>query len=109
MDFAPGGAFGKMLERRTAHSRRDVLRGRDEVKALLLGLGLDNKDGHARYTKGPNFRRCGGSQKTHDEMQDKAVRFNEELEKRDKRLEEIDRKEFRDIAETIGLKRRGDG
>ena len=109
MDFAPAGASGKMLERRTARLRRDVLRGRDEVKALLLGLGLDNKDGHVRYTKGPNFRLFGGSQETHEEMQDKAVRFNEELEKRDKRLEEIDRKEFRDIAETIGLKRRGDG
>ena len=74
-------------------------------KAVLLGFGLDNKDGHVRYTKGPNFHLFGGSQETHEEMQDKAVRFNEELRKRDKRLEDIDRDEFHEIAKTIGLKR----
>ncbi len=73
-------------------------------KAVLLGLGLDNKDGHVRYTKGPNFHLFGGSQETHEEMQDKAMRFNEELKKRDKRLEDVSRDEFREIAEGIGLR-----
>ena len=30
-------------------------------KALLLGFGLDNKDGHIRYTRGKNFHLFGGS------------------------------------------------
>ena len=30
-------------------------------KALLLGLGFDNKDGHTRVTLGENFRLIGGS------------------------------------------------
>lgn len=81
------------------------MQGRRDVRALLVGLGLDNADGHVRYTKGPNFRLFGGSQETHEEMQDKAIRFNEELRKREKRLEDIDRKEFHDIAETIGIKK----
>ncbi|MFO7898993.1 MAG: hypothetical protein R6V58_08025 [Planctomycetota bacterium] len=83
----------------------------DEIrkkKALLLGLGLDNEDGHVRYTKGPNFRLFGGSEETHEEMQDKAIRFNEELEKREKRLEDINRDEFGEIAEQIGLRRPDD-
>jgi len=79
-------------------------RGRD-AKAVLLGLGLDNKDGHVRYTKGPNFHLFGGSQETHEEMQEKAVRLNEELKKRSKRLEDVAPEEFRDIAQTIGLDR----
>jgi len=76
---------------------------RRDKKALLLGLGLDNKDGHVRYTKGPNFHLFGGSHETHEEMQDKAVRFNEELKKRDKQLEDVCSEEFFEIAESIGL------
>ncbi len=76
-----------------------------QKKAVLLGLGLDNEDGHVRYTKGPNFHLVGGSEETHEEMQDKAVHFNEELEKREKRLEDIGPDEFHDIAESVGLKR----
>ena len=76
-----------------------------DEKALLLGFGLDNKDGHVRYTKGPNFHLFAGSEQTHEEMQAKAVRLNEELKKRDKRLEDISRDEFHEIAESIGLKR----
>jgi len=77
-----------------------------ERQAWLLGLGLDNDDGHVRYTKGPNFHLFGGSQNTHEEMQDKAVHFNEELKKRDKKLEDICPEEFHEIAEDVGLKKR---
>jgi hypothetical protein len=81
------------------------MHGRRTKKALLLGLGLDNEDGHVRYTKGANFHLFGGSQETHEEMQDKAMKFNEELKKREKRLEDINPSEFHEIAESIGLKR----
>jgi len=77
----------------------------EREKSWLLGLGLDNEDGHVRYTRGPNFHPLGGSEGTHEEMQDKAVQFNEELRKREKQLEDINREEFRDIAESIGLKK----
>ena len=58
-------------------------------KALLLGLGLDNKDGHIRITKGPNFQLTGGTQSTHERMQDIAIRFNEELDRKGKNLENL--------------------
>ncbi len=73
-------------------------------KRVLLGLGMDSKDGHVRITKGKNFRLFGGSEETHDIMQEKAIKFNEQLDKRRKTLDQIDEKEFRDIAKTIGLK-----
>jgi len=71
---------------------------------MLLGLGLDNKDGHVRVTKGENFRLLGGSSQTHEIMQEKAIKFNEQLGKRHKTLDNIDEGEFRDIARKVGLK-----
>lgn len=73
-------------------------------KRLLLGLGFDCKDGHIRITKGNNFRLYGGSEETHKFMQEKAIKFNEQLDKKHKTLNDVDIKEFYDIAEKIGLK-----
>jgi len=72
-------------------------------RALLLGLGLDAKDGHVRVTKGENFQLIGGSRETHEVMQEKALKFNEELDKRKKRLEDIGRDEFFEIADKLKL------
>ncbi|MCX5682545.1 MAG: hypothetical protein NT049_02525 [Planctomycetota bacterium] len=74
-----------------------------ENKAWLLGMGLDGKDGHVRITRGDNFHLVGGSEDTHGVMQEKAVKFNEKLKDRGRRLEEISREEFRDIAHDVGL------
>ena len=67
-------------------------------KAILLGLGLDNQDGHTRITRGENFHLLGGSQETHEVMQDKCIRFNEKLQARGKHMGELARQEFLDIA-----------
>jgi hypothetical protein len=71
--------------------------------ALLLGLGLDNKDGHKRITTGEKFLLLGGSEETHGVMQEKAIKFNEHLKRRGKELEEISQKEFQDIAHKLGM------
>ena len=73
-------------------------------KKVLLGMGFDNKDGHVRVTKGKNFALLGGSEETHGEMQEKAIKLNEHLDKRHKTLDDISEKEFCDIANDIGLK-----
>ena len=67
-------------------------------------MGFDCKDGHIRITKGENFRLYGGSQKTHEFMQEKAIKFNEQLDKRNKTIDEISREKFYEIATKIGLK-----
>lgn len=54
----------------------------------FVGVGLDNKDGHARVTKSEHFFLVGGSQETHERMQDTAIRFSEGLQKRGKKLQE---------------------
>jgi len=70
--------------------------------ALMLGLGLDG-DGHKRLTTGPNFVLAGGSQQTHEVMTEKVIKINEKLAAAGKRLEEVSREEFRDIAHSVGL------
>lgn len=73
-------------------------------KAVLLGVGLDS-DGHKRVTKGPNFALVGGSQDTHEQMTEKALKINEKLKARGKQLEQVTHEEFEDIAHEVGLKR----
>lgn len=73
-------------------------------KSVLLGLGFDAKDGHIRYTKGKNFKLLGGSKETHSLMQEKAIKFNEQLDKQHKTLDTMNQKEFYDIADKVGLK-----
>lgn len=72
--------------------------------AILLGLGLDS-DGHKRVTAGSNFALVGGTQETHEVMTEKAIKINEKLAARGKRLEEVSREEFEDIAHSVGLRK----
>jgi hypothetical protein len=73
-------------------------------KAVMLGVGLDS-DGHKRLTTGPNFALVGGSEETHAQMTEKAVKINEKLKSRGKQLEEVSREEFDDIAHEVGLQK----
>ncbi|MEI6084058.1 MAG: hypothetical protein WCS70_07125 [Verrucomicrobiota bacterium] len=73
-------------------------------KALLLGLGLDNQDGHTRITAGDNFQLVGGSAETHGVMQEKAIKLGEHLKQRGKTLDTVSRDEFHEIADKIGMK-----
>ena len=54
-------------------------------------------------TRGENYHLFGGSEETHEVMQETAVKFNEKLCDRGKKLEDISKNEFRDIAYEIGL------
>lgn len=74
-----------------------------ERRAWLLGVGHDNSDGHIRVTRGENYHLLGGSEETHEVMQETAVKFNEKLRDRGKRLEDISKQEFRNIAYEVGL------
>jgi hypothetical protein len=73
--------------------------------AVMIGVGLDS-DGHKRVTAGPNFALLGGTAETHDAMTEKAIKINEKLAARGKKLEDVSREEFDDIAQSVGLQRR---
>jgi hypothetical protein len=66
----------------------------------LLGIGLDNPDGHKRLTQSEHFLLVGGSVETHERMQDTAIRFEEDLKRRGKRLQDAS------VEETVELLRK---
>ncbi len=69
--------------------------------AALLGLAFDAADGQTRLTRGKNFVLMGGSEQTHAVMQETAVKINEHLDRRGKRLEDVSAGELRDICREI--------
>ena len=73
-------------------------------KVMILGVGLDS-DGHKRLTTGPNFVLAGGTQETHADMTEKAIKINEKLKDRGKQLDQVGHQEFDDIAHEVGLKK----
>ena len=70
----------------------------NKAAALLLGLGLDGKDGHRRITKGDNFCLVGGSEETHDRMTETAIKVNEKLARKGKQLRDVSPEEFADLV-----------
>jgi hypothetical protein len=61
----------------------------DEPEVVgFLGVGLDEADGHTRVTQSEHFILLGGSETTHEHMQDAAIRFAEALSRRGKTLQE---------------------
>ena len=70
-------------------------------RAGMLGLAFDAEDGQTRITKGDNFLLYGGSQDTHAVMQETVVKINEHLDDRGQRLENVSRKELRDILRHV--------
>jgi hypothetical protein len=79
-------------------------KGSAKKKALMLGIGLDS-DGHKRVTTGENFAMVGGTKETHELMTEKAIKINEKLQSKGKKLDEVSAEEFEDIAHSVGLHR----
>jgi hypothetical protein len=63
----------------------------------FLGVGLDNADGHQRLTRAEHFLLVGGSEETHERMQDTAIRFDEQLKETGKPLSETELEEILDM------------
>jgi len=65
----------------------------------LLGVGLDNQDGHQRLTRSEEFLLVGGSQETHERMQDVALQVTGSLKERGKRLCDAEPREVLDLLQ----------
>jgi hypothetical protein len=61
--------------------------------AGVLAVGLDGADGHRRITRTEEMVLVGGSAETHERMQETAIRFAEELEKRGRSLQDTPARE----------------
>ena len=83
-------------------------RNPDQTRCLL-GLGLDNEDGHARLTRGEDYVLMGGSEQTHEHMQDNVERFRHSLKKMGTDLQRASRDEMTEAAQKSGLADKGRG
>lgn len=63
----------------------------------LLGIGLDDSDGHQRITRAEDVLLVGGSQETHERMQETVIRVGEALELKGKRLRDVSGAELADL------------
>ena len=63
----------------------------------LLGLGLDNDDGHKRMTRADQFSVVGGSEETHERMTTTLIKTFEDLNQRKKTLETVEKEELSDL------------
>jgi hypothetical protein len=73
---------------------------------VLYGVGMDT-DGHKRVTKGEGFELMGGTEETHDQMTEKAIKISEKLKKKGKSMGDVGPDEFEEIAQSVGLRRFG--
>ncbi len=74
-----------------------VRRGR----AVVVGLGLDDAEGHVRYTRGESYHLYGGSEAAHEEMQRRARVIHEELSKRGISLERMTREQYEQLLDIV--------
>jgi hypothetical protein len=75
-----------------------VSKGRKKkTRGHLLGLGLDNNDGHKRITTGEDFSIVGGSQETHEKMTETVIKTFETLDRRGKSIHSVEPQELGEI------------
>ncbi len=70
-------------------------------KAGILGIGLDDGDGHTHITRGDDLLLLGGSEDTHQLMRTKVDQFNQQLAIRGKTLYDLTERELAEIAAQL--------
>jgi Ca2+-binding EF-hand superfamily protein len=68
-----------------------------KTSTQLIGVGLDQIDGHKRITTAEHFSIVGGSQETHERMTETVVKAFETLDRKGKNLDQVDAHELKDI------------
>ena len=76
---------------------KKATRRRKAKSAHLLGIGLDNEDGHKRLTAAEQFTIVGGSDETHTKMTETVIKTFEELKVRGRPLQAVESQELAEI------------
>ncbi len=66
-------------------------------QGYLLGIGLDNKDGHKRLTKAEQFSIIGGSEETHGRMTETVMKTVEDLQRKSKTIASAEPQELAEL------------
>jgi hypothetical protein len=92
--------MGTETNDRTTRTRRG--------RAVLLGVGLDDADGHFRATTGDGYRLLGGSEQAHAAMRRRVHWILAELERRGYRLDAMTRDEADEVTTLLATMPRPD-
>ena len=68
-------------------------------RAHLLGVGLDNDDGHKRITQAEEFSIVGGSQDTHERMTETVIKTFEDIKTKGISLSTIEPNHLSDLLQ----------
>ncbi len=68
-------------------------------RAHLLGVGLDNDDGHKRITQAEEFSIVGGSEETHGRMTETVIKTFEDMKTVGKSLRTIEPHHLSDLLQ----------
>jgi hypothetical protein len=71
------------------------------LRAAIIGFGLDGHDNQKRISTGEQCLLVGGSAETHAEMLETMLRLESELDRRGRRLAEVNPCELAEIAWRI--------
>ena len=71
----------------------------ESKQAHLLGIGLDNEDGHKRITQAEQFSIVGGSEETHGRMTETVVKTFEDIKREGKSLATVEPKQLSDLLD----------
>lgn len=66
-------------------------------QAHLLGVGLDASDGHRRVTRAEEFSVVGGSEETHEKMNETLIKTFEDLRGKGKALVDVEKEELAEL------------
>lgn len=72
---------------------------KDRQQAHLLGVGLDNDDGHKRITQAEEFSIVGGSENTHERMTETVIKTFEDMKNDGKTLSNIEPEQLSDLLQ----------
>ena len=76
-----------------------VVPKKDTQQAHLLGVGLDNDDGHKRITQAEEFSIVGGSENTHERMTETVIKTFEDMKSDGKTLSNIEPEQLSDLLQ----------
>ncbi len=76
---------------------RPVESKESRTRAHILGLGIDNDDGHKRITRAEKFSVVGGCEETHGKITETLIKTFEDLKKRGRELEESEPSEIAEL------------
>ena len=72
---------------------------KETEQAHLLGVGLDNDDGHKRITQAEEFSIVGGSENTHESMTETVIKTFEDMKSDGKTLSNIEPERLSDLLQ----------